>query len=1626
MSGETSLLQSWPPKHQTLPFKLPKVPLSAAVVNAAAGPLHQLAFAFTSAAEVVQPGRRATNGSQVLAVLSALPRVAVEELGNGVTAITVGAPPRGSGEPAAEAAPCNSWLQASSMPVCSEEEAAALPNFSSLLRWRAGVDRYGSDFAVQFDDVVFLHGIRGGACLAHRQEAPPPSNGYHGAAPSPDRSATTLLAEGTANAAGTGGVRKRLILDSRGDDRRFSSCCSVLESRGMARGTGSTWLQQAIEALPWRTSLVCEANDGSSPCSKSVQYLAAFPKDGTCSASSKCPLVVQLPGDGELVPGLGDPWLLVQAHCKACYEELRAVLISPQLFMDGTHRTDSDVIEAALVPLVRSVLRQHAELDESRVYLVGQGRGAAIALHTAALHPHIFLAAVLSGTFNTSAVKHSLAVDRTSLDAASGIDGPRLESLQFHVGESDADMERFVAQAQDVLKPVHSLLSVDVRVYAGSSTAAWQGAFAATHDVIWTGQRTFPKTETQGIPMSCGGPHIVEAATTAKTLLSLVVLGAVCSWSANLCRSRKWTDVKRRLPEVQAAAASGGGLRALLMWPWKVSADSGPVPVGEELVHVANRCLSQGCGRGGGATRTMLGLLRPESDRPALVAAEETENLAELSHSQLYMSVAEADLVQFGVAPKERVVVLVPQGDLAAGIIVALMARYAVLPLNSDLRPEELHKTMLAVQARVVVATSDVVKRIFEFPRDTLVLVASPSEETAGLFHLRLFGDSNSPSRSPTNPRVTHTSPLNSLDDVALLLQTAGTTKRPRVLPHTLRGLALGSRVFSQAMGLGKESVGLSLLPLHNISGLVTNLLCVLLSGGCVVCARRLQHDQLLYWLWRHAVSYYSGLPSTHQAVLSALEECRAEQRDRLQLRRIGSGGTPLPHALALRLLRGGASGAEGGSELAVVPSYGTAECMPIAVCPGKNSLERPGSVGLPVAELRIQHEDKRPQRAGEHGEVMVRGLLAASRELELTDEPSPPGAEGLPAAADARPGAVDDEACASRRAANVGSSCRGLYGARATAPVTKEDWVPVGDLGVLDGDGFLFIVGRSREVINRAGELVSPFELEGSVTGFPGVKQCMAFAVSHRDFGEAPALALVSEQPEIISLTDLQQYVARTLSPHKVPEALVFLSDIHQFASGKSARIGFAARLGMPRFSSRTPLAERIFVARFAAHHHHREGAPAPSPAAAPGSGATACKGGHAGAGSKSVAERQAMCLEPAPWLWLARRSTRETEPAFKDSSLDSLGFARTVGNPQDLQSQRIQKALYGLCSTALVLQHSLSRGSLQASLAGERAWLLNLMEGIREFRPLLLLIFPLLGFFDGREALDGYHPLRRAPMIFAVYCAMAWPWFCPSLGGNFSTFHRWPLWVWLWCMGVCWLGRLARVSPLVQVLVAFGLAPLFADTPDNLHERLGLAAEPARGVRQDPLLLFLQHRFHFSVGTKLYFVGCYLVAYHYLAREGATQRILQASRCKTGARFSALAALLALGAVWQHCAQPFSDAASLPEVSDWQINFGLMYPLTIIVDWVSLVLILVAVGEGVGLLRLAGACVLGTTVAHMYIQLPLPLILQEATVIGGPTGTLVAAFVVPVLYAISVGRVFQAMLTVPLRFFLNAQSQR
>lgn len=160
-----------------------------------------------------------------------------------------------------------------------------------------------------------------------------------------------------------------------------------------------------------------------------------------------------------------------------------------------------------------------------------------------------------------------------------------------------------------------------------------------------------------------------------------------------------------------------------------------------------------------------------------------------------------------------------------------------------------------------------------------------------------------------------------------------------------------------------------------------------------------------------------------------------------------------------------------------VLPSYGMTECVPIPISspPAKYNLEKPGTSGVPVGP-----------------EV---GILDTATMTSV--QPRQEGAVCV-----------------------RGEPCFRGYGKNHLFPeqddqmssFSQDGWFNTGDLGYLDDDGYLYITGRSKEVINRGGEIISPLEVEEAVTEHPSVKACLAFSVPHDILQEVVAVAIVSQ----------------------------------------------------------------------------------------------------------------------------------------------------------------------------------------------------------------------------------------------------------------------------------------------------------------------------------------------------------------------------------------------------------------------------------------------------------------------------------------------------------------------------------
>jgi acyl-CoA synthetase (AMP-forming)/AMP-acid ligase II len=340
----------------------------------------------------------------------------------------------------------------------------------------------------------------------------------------------------------------------------------------------------------------------------------------------------------------------------------------------------------------------------------------------------------------------------------------------------------------------------------------------------------------------------------------------------------------------------------------------------------------------------------------------------------------------------------------------------------------------------------------------------------------------------------------------AVRLTTSGTTGDPKGVVLTARQIAWTADAVRTSHTLTPEDRGLCVLPFFHINAPVVSLCATLLAGGTVVIAQRFSLRHFWEWAERERVTWASIVPTIVALLLTT--ERPAFLPGALRFVRTASAPLPVARHLAFEARFG----------IPVIETYGLSEAASqVTANPLPPQRRKPGAVGLPVGvELCI---------------------------CEPLDEAT---GSGLRTVAPGRTG----EVCVR------GPSVIACYEGSESASNFFDGWFRTGDLGYLDGEGYLFLTGRLREVINRGGEKVAPREIEELLVSHPTIDDAAVVGEPHPLYGQCVVAYVVptsmwDEQSE----RRLREYCARHLSAYKVPEAFYRVEVLPRNGNGKLAR---------------------------------------------------------------------------------------------------------------------------------------------------------------------------------------------------------------------------------------------------------------------------------------------------------------------------------------------------------------------------------------------------------------------------------------------------------------------------------------
>jgi amino acid adenylation domain-containing protein len=455
-----------------------------------------------------------------------------------------------------------------------------------------------------------------------------------------------------------------------------------------------------------------------------------------------------------------------------------------------------------------------------------------------------------------------------------------------------------------------------------------------------------------------------------------------------------------------------------------------------------------------------------------------------------------------GAGRNDRVATIVPNGPEMAVAFIAVAAGATSAPLNPAYRENEFdfYLSDLNPKALMIQSGIDSPASSVAKARGIPIIELSPVlEAEAGVF--TLTGE-----QGPSSARHVFAA----ADDVALVLHTSGTTSRPKIVPLTQTNICTSAHNIRRALELVEGDRCLNVMPLFHIHGLLGATLSSLMAGASIVCTPGFYAPQFFEWMEAFRPTWYTAVPTMHQAILEYIAS-KQEIIARYPLRFIRSSSAALPPKVMAALERV--------FNVPVIESYGMTEAAhQMASNPLPPHERKPGSVGVAAgSEIAIMDDEGNTLPLGEAGEIVIRGANVTH--------------------------GYEDNPTANKRAFTNG-------------------WFRTGDQGFLDTDGYLFITGRIKEIINRGGEKISPREVDEVLLDHPAIAQAVTFGAPHAKLGEDVIAAVVLRENTSATQREIRDLAFSRLADYKVPSQIVIVGKIPKGPTGKLQRIGLAEKL--------------------------------------------------------------------------------------------------------------------------------------------------------------------------------------------------------------------------------------------------------------------------------------------------------------------------------------------------------------------------------------------------------------------------------------------------------------------------------
>lgn len=337
-------------------------------------------------------------------------------------------------------------------------------------------------------------------------------------------------------------------------------------------------------------------------------------------------------------------------------------------------------------------------------------------------------------------------------------------------------------------------------------------------------------------------------------------------------------------------------------------------------------------------------------------------------------------------------------------------------------------------------------------------------------------------------------------DEMAVVMYTSGTTGKPKGVMLSQRNIFEAAEIWTQSMRMTNEDRMYICTPLFHCAGLQVFAVPTLHVGGTVIISEAFSPATTLEDLVNTEATMFFGVPAMYTILLNRPD---TKTLNFTKLRLFCYGAAPMPYEMVKKLK-------ETFPHVRVQNLYGQTENSPAATSLlDEDALEKIGSVGkpLPKTAVRVVNTLGEEVPIGEVGEITVKGPQVMLGYLRNPEE---------------------------------------------TSRTIQQGWLYSGDLGRFDDNGYLYIVDRKKDMINRGGENVYPIEVEDVLYQIPQILEAAVVGVPHEVYGEVPKAYVVLKEGEHISEESILAYAFERLAKYKVPAEVAYLDELPRNASGK------------------------------------------------------------------------------------------------------------------------------------------------------------------------------------------------------------------------------------------------------------------------------------------------------------------------------------------------------------------------------------------------------------------------------------------------------------------------------------------